>query len=308
MSTIDHGDFKHVHGKPVPRVILVTGATGNVGRHVVTQLLHTGARVRALARDPASAGLPGGVDVVRGDLSAPGTLDACLNGVDAVFLLWPGLTADLAPAVLDAIRKHARRLVFLSSLGIRDDLERQPDPINAFHADIEHVIEQSGLEWTFLRPGGFATNTLWWAPQIRADGVVRWAYGACARASIHERDIAAVAVRVLTGHGHGATKYLLTGPRTLTQVEQVQIIGEVIGRSLRFEEISPEAMRSQLLTRLPPAVVDGALTYWARLVTEPEVVSPTVEEITGAPARPFRAWVSDHASDFLRTSGAALPR
>jgi hypothetical protein len=75
----------------------------------------------------------------------------------------------------------------------------------------------------------------------------------------------------------------------------------VIGRSLRFEEISPEAMRSQLLTRLPPAVVDGALTYWARLVTEPEVVSPTVEEITGAPARPFRAWVSDHASDFLRT-------
>jgi uncharacterized protein YbjT (DUF2867 family) len=231
-----------------------------------------------------------------------------LNGVDAVFLLWPGLTADLAPAVLDAIRKHARRLVFLSSLGIRDDLERQPDPINAFHADIEHVIEQSGLEWTFLRPGGFATNTLWWAPQIRADGVVRWAYGACARASIHERDIAAVAVRVLTGHGHGATKYLLTGPRTLTQVEQVQIIGEVIGRPLRFEEISPEAMRSQLLTRLPPTVVDGALTYWARLVTEPEVVSPTVEEITGAPARPFPEWVSDHASDFLRTSGAALPR
>jgi uncharacterized protein YbjT (DUF2867 family) len=161
MSTIDHGDFKHVHGKPVHSVILVTGATGNVGRHVVTQLLHTGARVRTLARDPASAGLPGGVDVVRGDLSAPGTLDACLNGVDAVFLLWPGLTADLAPAVLDAIRKHARRLVFLSSLGIRDDLERQPDPINAFHADIEHVIEQSGLEWTFLRPGGFATNTVW---------------------------------------------------------------------------------------------------------------------------------------------------
>jgi uncharacterized protein YbjT (DUF2867 family) len=119
MSTIDHGDFKHVHGKPVHRVILVTGATGNVGRHVVTQLQRTGARVRALARDPASAGLPSGVDVVRGDLSTPGTVDACLNGVDAVFLLWPGLTADLAPAVLDAIRKHARRLVFLSSLGIR---------------------------------------------------------------------------------------------------------------------------------------------------------------------------------------------
>jgi uncharacterized protein YbjT (DUF2867 family) len=251
-----------------------------------------------LARDPASAGLPNGVDVVRGDLSAPDTLDAGLKGVDAVFLLWPALAADLAPAVLNVIRKHARRIVFLSSLGIRDDLERQPDPINAFHADIEHVIEQSGLEWTFLRPGGFATNTLWWAPQIRAEGVVRWAYGACARASIHERDIAAVAVRVLTNGGHGGVKYLLTGPQTLTQVEQVQIIGEVIGRPLRFEEISPEAMRSQMLTRLPPAVVDGALTYWARLVTEPELVSPTVEEITGAPARPFRDWVSDHAGAF----------
>jgi uncharacterized protein YbjT (DUF2867 family) len=215
-----------------------------------------------------------------------------------VFLLWPGLKADLAPAVLDVIGKHARRIVFLSSLGIRDDLAQQPDSINAFHADIERLIEQSGLEWTFLRPGGFATNTLWWVPQIRAEGVVRWAYGACARASIHERDIAAVAVRVLTNSGHGGAKYLLTGPQTLTQVDQVQIIGEVISRPLRFEEISPEAMRSQMLTWLPPAVVDGALTYWARLVTEPEVVSPTVEEVTGAPARSFRDWVSDHAGDF----------
>jgi uncharacterized protein YbjT (DUF2867 family) len=127
---------------------------------------------------------------------------------------------------------------------------------------------------------------------------VRWVYGACARASIHERDIAAVAMRALTSDGHGAMKYLLTGPQTLTQVEQVHTIGEVLGRSLRFEEISPEAMRSQLLTRLPPAVVDGALQYWARLVTEPEVVSSTVEEITGASPRSFHDWVIDHAGDF----------
>ena len=298
MSTTDHKETENVRDKSGRSVILVTGATGNVGRHVVSQLLHTGVAVRALARDPASAGLPDSVDVVRGDLSAPDTLNAGLKGVDAVFLLWPALTVDLAPAVLNVIRKHARRIVFLSSLGIRDDLAQQPDSVNALHADIERLIEQSGLEWTFLRPGGFATNTLWWAPQIRAEGVVRWAYGACARAAIHERDLAAVAVRVLTSEGHGAAKYLLTGPRTLTQVEQVQIIGEVIGRPLRFEEISPEAMRSQLLTRIPPAVVDGALTYWARLVTEPELVSPTVEEVTGAPARPFREWVSDHARDF----------
>jgi uncharacterized protein YbjT (DUF2867 family) len=298
MSTTEHKETENIRGKSERSVILVTGATGNVGRHVVSQLLRMGATVRALARDPASAGLPDGVDMRRGDLSAPDTLAACLNGVDAVFLLWPGLPASLAPAVLDVIGKHARRIVFLSSLGIRDDLERQPDSINAFHADIERVIEQSGLEWTFLRPGGFAANTLWWAPQIRAEGVVRWVYGACARASIHERDIAAVAVRVLTDGGHSAAKYLLTGPQTLTQVEQVRIIGEVLGRPLRFEEISPEAMRSQLLTRLPPAVVDGALQYWGRLVVEPELVSSTVEEITGTPARSFRDWVIDHAGGF----------
>jgi len=280
-------------------MILVTGATGNVGRQVVSQLLGTGARVRALTRNPDSAGLPGGVDVVRGDLSMPNTLDACLNGIEAVFLMWPGLPADLAPAALDAVTKHVRRIVFLSSFTVRDELEQQTDPITAFHADIERLIEQSGLEWTFLRCGGFATNTLLWAPQIRADGVVRWPYGAAARSLIHERDIAAVAVRALIGDGHGAARYVLTGPQSLTQIEQAHTIGEAIGRPLRYEEISPEATRQQMLTEgWPPSFVDGALNYWAKCVTEPELVSTTVEEVTGAPARTFRQWATDHAGDF----------
>ena len=134
------------------RVILVTGATGNVGRHVVSQLRRTGAAVRALTRDPTSAGLPGGAEVVRADLFVPDTLDACLDGVEAVFLVWPFLTADGVPAVLEAVTRHARRIVDLSSLDVRDDLEQQTDPINQFHADTEHLIEQPGLEWTFLRP------------------------------------------------------------------------------------------------------------------------------------------------------------
>ena len=141
MTITDHKETENVRDKSGRSVILVTGATGKVGRHIVSQLLPTGVAVRALARDPTSAGLPNGVDVVRGDLSTPDTLDAGLKGVDTVFLLWPALTVDLAPAVLNVIRKHARRIVFLSSLGIRDDLERQPDPINAFHADIERLIQ-----------------------------------------------------------------------------------------------------------------------------------------------------------------------
>jgi uncharacterized protein YbjT (DUF2867 family) len=280
-------------------MILVTGATGNVGRQVVSQLLDTGSGVRALTRDPAAAGLPTGVEVVRGDLSVPNTLDACLDGVEAVFLVWPFFTAEAAPAVLDAVRKQARRIVYLSSASVRDDLEQQTDPISDFHADIERMIEQSGLEWTFLRPSGFATNTLFWAPQIRAEGVVRAPFGAAARSLIHERDIAAVAVRALTGDGHGGAKYVLTGPHVVTQVEQVRIIGEAIGRSLRYEEISPKTARQQMLTEgWPPSFVDGALDVWAEMVTEPELVTSTVEEVTGAPARTFREWAIDHADDF----------
>ncbi len=279
-------------------MILVIGATGHVGRHVVSQLRRTGDALRALVRNPDSAGLASDVDVVRGDLSAPDTLDACLDGVEAVFLVWPFVTADFAPAVLDAVTKHARRIVYLSSLSVRDDLEQQTDPITACHAAIERLIAQSGLEWIFLRSSGLATNTLGWAPQIRAAGVVRWPYGAAARSLIHEQDIAAVAVRALTGDGHGVAKYILTGPQSLTQVEQVHIIGEVIGRTLRYEEISREVARQQMLTYWPPALVDGALDAWARMVTEPELVSSTVGEVTGAPARTFREWAIDHAGDF----------
>ncbi len=278
--------------------ILVTGATGNVGGQVVSQLASTGAPVRALVRNPDSAGLPDGVEVVRGDLSDPDTLDAAPEGVEAVFLVWPFMTAEAAPAVLDAIAKHGRRIVYLSSLGVRDDLEKQADPINQFHADIERLIEQSGLDWTFVRSSGFATNALRWVPQIRADGVVREPYGEAARPLIHEQDIAAVAARVLTSSGHGGAKYLLSGPQRLTQVEQVETIGEAIDRPLRWEEIPPEAMRQQLLANMPPSVVDGILNAHAEFVTEPEPVTSTVEEVTGAPGRTFREWAMDHAGNF----------
>jgi len=142
------------------RKILVTGATGHVGGQVVSQLLSMGAPLRALVRNPDAARLPGGVEVVRGDLSAPDSLAAALDGVESVFLVWPFMTAEAAPAVLEVITKHARRIVYLSSTGIRDDLAQQTSSISAFHADMERLIKQSGLDWTFVRSGGFATNTL----------------------------------------------------------------------------------------------------------------------------------------------------
>lgn len=280
------------------RKVLVTGATGTVGRHVVSQLLRANAEVRALTRDPDSATLPDGVNVVEGDLSEPETLDPHLDGVDVVFLVWPLQTAETAPAVLETVAEHTNRLVYLSSAGVRDDLDQQPNPINQFHADIEESIEQAGLEWTILRSSGFVTNVLRWVPQIRSGNVVREPYGDAARSLIHERDIAAVAARVLTGDGHDETKYVLTGPESLTQTEQVETIGEVIDRPLRWEEVSPETMREQLLADMPPAAADAILTAHAEFVTEPEVVTQTVEDITGTQARPFSEWVRDHAGDF----------
>lgn len=287
-------------------VILVTGSTGNVGRQVVSQLLGSGVAVRAMARDPGSAGLPEGVEVVRGDWSDAGTLASCLNGVEAVFLVWPFRTAEAAPPIVDGVAQHARRIVYLSSMGVRDDLAEQLDPINQFHADIERLIEKSRLDWTFLRSNTFATNALWWAPQIRAGGVVREPYGAAARPVIHERDIAAVAVRTLTGEGHDGRTYRLTGPQVLTQVEQVEVISEVIGRPLRFEEISPDRARQEhLAAGWPPAVVDGLLNAYARMAREPVPPTTTVEELTGRPPRTFQQWAIDHADAFRRPPGTA---
>jgi uncharacterized protein YbjT (DUF2867 family) len=280
----------------VGRRILVTGATGNVGRHVVSGLAPTGALVRALTR--GSAGVPGG-ETVRGDLTEPGTLEACLAGVDAVFLVWPLPGADAAPEVLKAIARHTQRVVYLSSMSVRDAHAERADTISGLHAAIERLIEESGMEWTFLRAGGFATNTLGWAPAIRAEGVVRAPYGGASRSLVDQRDIAAVAVRALTGDGHVGAKYELTGPAALTQAEQARVIGEAIGRAVRFEEISREDARRQMIASgWPQAYADGALDAWAAMVEEPERVTRTVEEITGVPARTFARWAADHADAF----------
>ncbi len=279
-------------------IVLVSGATGNVGREVVSQLTREGVTVRVLARTPNAAGLPDGVEVVYGDLSAPETLDKASEGVEAVFLVWPGLPTDLAPAVLEMLKKHARCMVYLSSMSVREELAGQADPITAFHAAIERQIEQSGLEWTFLRISGLATNTLGWAQQIRADGVVRWPYAAAARSLIHEKDIASVATQALKSSKHSGAKYILTGPQVLTQAEQVQAISQAIGRPLRYEEIEPEIIRQQMLTQLPAAMVDGMLNTWAGFVKEPELVTHTVEEITGTAARTYNEWAMDHAGAF----------
>ena len=260
--------------------IAVIGATGTVGRAVTSELLASGdCDVVAVARTAST-------HAVQADLTDPATLDAPLRGVDAVFLIWTA-PADAAPAAIERIARHTNRLVLLSAPHkTPHPFFQQPNPMAALMTRVEALIEASSLESTILRPGIFASNSIaWWGPQIRAGNVVRWPYGEAATAPIDERDIAAVAARVLRG-GHAGRDYVLTGPESLTQSEQVRIIGEVIGRNLVLEEISPAE------SGLPEMLLNA----WAAAVGIPAFVTDTVAEITGRQPRTFRQWVADHAA------------
>lgn len=268
--------------------VLVTGATGNIGRQVVTQLFTNGDRqVRALVRDPATARLPPEVELVRGDLGEPDTLTDALDGVDGVFLIWPHRSAAALPAVLDLIRA---RVVFLASGAV---LDLDPD-------GQRELLARTSTDWTFLRPATFAVNTRWWARQIRTGDVVRGSHGELAMPLIHERDIAAVAVRALTEPGHCGASYALTGPELLGQAEQVRLIGEAIGRPLHWQELPRQDAAEQLIADgVPAGFVDVLLDTYAVMAGQPPLaVTNTVERVTGAPATTFRQWAIQHADDF----------
>ncbi|KAA6199688.1 NAD(P)H-binding protein [Streptomyces parvus] len=281
---------------------MVIGSTGNLGREVVDGLVAAGAAPRALSRrqgvpDEGAERVPGGVEGVVGDLRDPAMLEAALTGVRSVFLVWPFLTTEHAPAVLDAIGRHARRVVYVSSSGVDRTAGRQTDPIRQLHADMEELIEKSEVEWTVLRADTFASNARGWAAQIRAGDVVRGPDSA-ATAVIDERDIAAVAVRALTEDGHGGATYVLTGPHVLSRTEQVRAIGDAVGRPLRFEAVPPDVARERMLADgRPPALVD-ALLAGAEARQASELITTTVEDITGAPARTFARWAADRVDVF----------
>ncbi|HZQ76384.1 MAG TPA: NmrA family NAD(P)-binding protein [Acidimicrobiia bacterium] len=280
--------------------VLVTGATGRVGRGVVDRLVDAGVPVRALThRSETAAALPAGVEVVTGDLTEPESLDAALRGVGAVFLVWVVPPAS-APAVVDRLATSARRVVFLSSPHqTPHPFFQQPNPMAALHAGIERLIAEAGLESTIIRPGMFGSNVLsWWADAIRADGVVRWPYGGAETAPVDDRDVAAVAARTLTEDGYAGGDYVLTGPESLSQAEQVGIIGDVLGRRVRFEELSPDEFRRETDGSWPRPVVDMLLAAWGATIGRPAFVTSTVSDILGSPAGSFRRWVADHREAF----------
>jgi uncharacterized protein YbjT (DUF2867 family) len=279
--------------------VLVTGGTSRVGRMVVDQLLSAGVSVRALTRQPATAALPDGVEVVHGDLTDPDSLEQGLRDVSAVFLVWT-LPFAAAPAALERMGRHAGRIVFLSAPHrTPHPFFQQPNPMAKLHADIEQLITDTGAVSTVVRPGMFASNALnWWAAAIRCGQPIRWPYGAATTAPVDDRDVAAVAARLLSDDGHTAGDYVLTGPQSLSQAEQVHIIGAAIGRDLTFEELSPDEFRRATADTWPRPVVDMLLAAWDATMGHPAYVTSSVADLLGRPAGTFHQWATDHSSAF----------
>jgi uncharacterized protein YbjT (DUF2867 family) len=277
-------------------MIVVVGGTGRVGRQVVSRLAERGMAVRAVSRGLNPGSLPAAAQAVHADLADPASLEPHLKGAQSLFLLWPftsaEVTAGLARKVAEIAARHVARVVYLSAQPAAD----QPD---SFWALVERAIEESGAPWTFLRPTGFAANTLMWADQVRSGDVVRWPFGAARRALIDEHDIAAVAVRALTEDGHAGARYVLSGPEVLTQAEQLAMIGAAVGRDLTWEELPKEAAVDALAVAWGDrAFAQTAVDAWEWFVDHPETVDPAVRAITGGPARRFADWAAANAAEF----------
>jgi (4-alkanoyl-5-oxo-2,5-dihydrofuran-3-yl)methyl phosphate reductase len=280
-------------------MILVIGATGTVGRQLVGRLIEAGSAVRGLTRTPDRAGLPPDVEVVGGDLGRPETLGRAVDGADEIFLLSGGPEGPEHDANLVAAAKEAgvRHIVKLSVLAAGHD---GADPITRWHLAGEHMIEASGMAWTFLRPGAFMSNALMWADMIRHQGVVYAPFGQAKTAPIDPADIAEVAARTLTEPGHDGRAYPLTGPELLSPADQVDRLSAVLGRSLSLIDVPPEAAKQSMIdSGMPGGLADAVVATMAMAGSgHAAVVLPTVEEVTKRPARTFADWAANHVAAF----------
>ena len=269
--------------------ILVAGATGTIGRHLVEQLHQAGHQVRALTRNPAKANFPNGVEVVIGDLTNPSTIAPAVDGVSGLHLINFG-GDDYAPL------QTAQEIVAMAE---KAGVQRVTVLMGGEKGAVEAAVEASSLAWTLLQPVEFMSNMLEWVETIRAEGVVKQAFGSRKTAIVHEADIAAVAATALTEDGHGGKTYTITGGEVLTPPEMVRIIGAAIGREVKFIELTEAQAREQWRAEgFPDEVIE--FFVWAHGNTPPigYTVAPTVEQVTGRKPRTFAQWVAENADKF----------
>jgi len=279
-------------------VILITGASGNVGKEVLKQIAQTKARVRAAFQSAGKAAAPAGVEIVTVDYNQPETLRAALKGVDRVFLVGPP-TAEL-PALerkaTDVVKQSdVRQLVKLSAMGGREAIFTRQ------HADSEDYIQSSGVPYTFLRPNGFMQNIVNYNAQtINGQNAFYGSEGDGRVSQIDVRDVAAVAVKTLTEDGHVGKAYSLTGPKAITNAEIAQMLSSEIGREIRFINLPPAKLKEALLAAGVPEWNADALIDLQRLYREGKAATVTgdVEEILGRKPISFEQFCRDYKNAF----------
>lgn len=279
-------------------MIVVTGATGNVGRPLLQALAAAGEQVTAVSRTAAAATqLPDGVRHQSADLADPASLAPALAGAEALYVLVAADGARLSPRDIVGAAKAAGvgRIVLQSSQGA------ETRPQNASHDHLrafEDAVRQGGTEWTILRPGGFASNAYQWAETVRTGRTAAAPFADVALPVVDPADIADVAAAALRDGRHAGRTYTLTGPAALTPREQVASVGAALGESVRFVELSRAEARVNLLRFMPEPVVDGTLAIIGAPTPAEQRVSPDVELVTGRAARTFAEWAVRNAAAF----------
>ncbi len=280
-------------------MILVTGATGNVGRELVEQLVAAGEKVRVMVRDERKVeNLKNRAEIAVGDFDKPETLTGAMRGIERMFVLsfGPG-NEQIVNAVAAAKRAGVRHVAYLSSMGAA----REPAPqMGVWHKEKEQLIEDSGLEWTFLRPGMFMSNALQWAETIKSQAAVYLPTGEGKVAPIDPRDIAAVAATALTTNGHEEKIYELTGAELMTARQQTEILAAVLNKPIRYIDITPEAVAEKMKTDgLPQFLAEGIREVMEGVRSGgAAVVTQNVEQVTGRAPGTFEDWCRRHQEAF----------
>ncbi|WP_326667402.1 NAD(P)H-binding protein [Streptomyces canus] len=273
-------------------MIVVTGATGNVGRPLVRELLAAGERVTAVSRrSPRDS--PAGLRHHQADLAAPQTLKPALDGAEALFLLTSGdfvAQGGNLDDVLDVVRAGGvRRVVLLSSQGVAT---------GDHPSELEDAVRRSGLEWTMLQPGGFHSNTLQWAEAVRVMRTVAAPFGDVALPTVDPEDIAQVAAVALRDPGHAGRVHELTGPAPISPRQQTAAIADAVGEPVRFAEQSRGEARAEMVRFMPEPVADATLDILGDPSPGLRRVSPDVERVLGRAPRAFADWAARNASAF----------
>ncbi|GAA4335182.1 NAD(P)H-binding protein [Streptomyces venetus] len=280
-------------------MFVVTGATGNVGRSLVQALAATGVRVTATSRGISDTDVPENVEYRRADLVDPESLRPVFDGADALFLQNGGPSAHLLSPqdILDVAKAGGvGRVILLSSQGVATR------PRSASHGDtaraIEDAVQQSGMAWTILRPGGFHSNAYAWAESVRARRTVAAPFADIGLPTIDPDDIAEVAAAVLREDGHTGQIYELTGPALNTPRQRAEAIADALGEPVRFIEQTRDEARAQMLQFMPEPVVETTLTILGEPTLAEQRISPDVEQVLGRTPRTFADWAQRHITAF----------